>query len=124
MPSASTRHEQLHYEQRDNADLAAPDANGGLVCATTECARVEALAAAARARRRRAANMNVVVFSSAIALNQSCLDNAGRLNARDMRAAYMALMAATLQQQLVVRVLLAARQQSAGDSAAAALALA
>ena len=35
-----------------------------------------------------------LVFSSAIALNQSCLDTAGRLGMCDMRAVYMALMAA------------------------------
>ena len=42
-------------------------------------------------------NMNAVValvFSSAIALNQSCLDNADRLSMHDVRAVYMALMAA------------------------------
>lgn len=47
----------------------------------------------------------VRVFSSAIALNQSCLDDAGRLNMRDVRAVYMALMAAA--PQLSVRALLA-----------------
>ena len=67
-------------------------------------------------------NMNAVValvFSSAIALNQSCLDAVDWLNIRDMHAVYMALrdmhavymalMAAS--SQLVVRSMLAARPQ-------------
>lgn len=79
-------------------------------------ARVETLAAAARAAggdsQQHApavvalTSYTARVFSSAIALNQSCLDEAGRLNMRDVRAVYMALMAAA--PQLAVRTLLIA----------------
>ena len=62
-------------------------------------------------------SMNAVValvYSSAIALSQTCLDAASRLSMCDLRAVYMALMAAAL--QLAVLVLLTAGPQQAPAS--------